>query len=218
LLLLAAPLFASEAKPARVAVAGEKTLVERVQRLGYAVYHLQAAEVTENQLHEFDVLFVGTGVAGSLADKQQIIESYVRGGGGLIVEQPNETGRIQLLPDTAATTVDDWMYDGDNTRHDPVRDAVVTAEGQQHPITAGLAADDFPAVADKICRTGLSSAYTVLAVQITNADLVQIAVARCGDGRVVVETGNTQLGAMHPGSDRFLRRMIDWAAHGEASP
>jgi hypothetical protein len=187
--------------------------VNRATSLGYATAHwTTSAQVNQSSLEGTDVLFVQTGSAWELAAKASLIADWVSQGGGLIVEQPNQSGPVAILPPGLDITIWDWHYDGSHSGPDPVRNVLITARGASHPITFGLTTADVCQNADRVLRSDVSAAYDILGVQVTNTDYVAVAAATYGEGRVVFHTGNTSPDAMTPGSDQYIRQMIDWAA------
>ncbi|HUV04938.1 MAG TPA: hypothetical protein VMX94_07495 [Armatimonadota bacterium] len=177
----------------------------RVSSLGYStILWTNPSMITPECLAGVDVLYVLTGSAASLAGRASVIESYVAGGGGLIVEQANVEGPVAILPPGLGISVNSRSYDDLNVQ--------ITPAGLTHPITAGLAASDLSGNMDKVLLVDVAPAYSILAVGASDPNLVAIAAATYGNGRVVFETGNSHPSSLRPGSDAYLSQLIDWAA------
>ena len=178
----------------------------RAVSLGYTTEHWSDPEqVSALSLVDVDVLFVHSCFAPYLASKGSVISSWVAEGHGLIVEQPNQSGNVEMLPPGLEISVFANTYDSK-------MDVQITSLGQTHPITLGLTTDDLSCNADRVLLADVSSAYDILGVQMTNPNYVALAAAFYGDGRVVFHTGNTSPTSTHPGSDQYVKQMIDWSA------
>jgi hypothetical protein len=189
------------------------TFPGRISGLGYT-YELwwSPTQVTESALLNVDVFYVHTARAPMLSNEAATISAWVNQGNGLIVEQPNQTGLVAILPPTLPISIWSKSYDGTNVGPDPVRAVVVTDVGVVHPVTTGLMTGDICENADRVLRSDVAAGYDILGVQISNANYVAVAAATYGLGRVVFHTGNTSPGAFSPGSDQYVQQMIDWAA------
>jgi hypothetical protein len=184
-----------------------QAVADRAASLGYSVVLWTAAsDVSSENLADVDVLFLLSGSAMWLGDESSVIQSYVASGGGLIVEQPNFEGPVDILPPELAVSVYNRAYTDLNVQ--------LTPAGQLHPMTAGLSAADIPGNMDVVFSADISPAYTVLAAGASDPALVALAVASYGSGRVSLETGNVHPLSLSPGSDEFLQRLIDWTAAG----
>ena len=182
------------------------SFVDRVDSLGFTTkLWMDPAQVNASSLEDVDVLFVHSCFAPDLAGKASVIADWVAEGHGLIVEQPNQSGVVDILPPGLEISVYSDSYDS-------VRDVQITALGQTHPITLGLTSDDLASNADKVLLTDVSPAYDILGVQRTNPNYVALAASSFGNGRVVFHTGNTSPMSTDPGSNRYVKQMIDWAA------
>ena len=208
LLVLAVVLAGPQASATNVAVYSLQeyfgvAIANRITSLGYStVVWTNPSTVTPENLSGVDVLFVVTGFAASLEDQASVIESYVAGGGGLVLEQPNLEGPVAILPPGLGAGVFSRWYDNLNV--------LITPDGLTHPITAGLTAADIPGNMDTVRIGDISPAYTVLAVGAANPNLVVVAAAVYGKGRVVLDTGNVHPWSLRPGSDLYLRELLDW--------
>ncbi|MFQ5493818.1 MAG: hypothetical protein ACE5EX_00390 [Phycisphaerae bacterium] len=204
---------------ARVAVFGGSNasalgMMDRVESLGYAVTRwTDPAEVNAASLAAVDVLFVYTGVAHELAAQAAPIADWVFQGNGLIVEQPNREGYVPILPIGLDISVWSLWYDGSGNGPDPVRNVQITSLGASHEIMASLTTADICENSDRVLTADVSSAYDILGVQASNNDYVAVAAAAYGAGRVLFQTGNTNPQSFAPGSDRYVRQMIDWTAN-----
>ncbi len=187
--------------------------VNRVASLGYTTTHWTSpGQVNPSSLAGIDVLFVHVMEADELAAQDAVIGAWVFEGNGLIVEQPNLEGDVAILPPGLDLHIWSHSYDGSHTDPDPVRNVQITVLGASHPIMSRLTTGDICENADRVWTWDVSFAYDILGVQVTNTDYVAVAVAAYGGGRVVFHTGNTAPGSFAPGSDQYVRQMIDWAA------
>lgn len=185
----------------------------RLSSLNYDVHVLTSASLlTANSLSSFDVLYVANKYAGELSDQAAVIANWVAQGNGLIVEQPNVEGPVGIMPPGLSVSVLSRSYDGSGSMPDPVRRVALTSAGLVHPVTVGLTTQDLCDNADKVLISDISPAFDILGVQATNPTLVAIATSDYGAGRVVFHTGNINPLAFRPGSDLYVRQMIDWAA------
>jgi hypothetical protein len=120
----------------------------------------------------------------------------------LVVEQPNIEGPVAILPSGLGASVFGRWYDRLNV--------LITPAGLTHPITAGLTPGDISGNMDTLRAGDLSPAYTVLAVGAADPTLVAVAAATYGKGRVVLHTGNVHPWSLRPGSDLYLKQLLDW--------
>lgn len=176
--------------------------VDRVASLGYDCLLLSQPMLTASE--EVDVLYVTTGSAFLLASQSAEILDFVRAGGGLIIEQPNVVGPVPILPPELSISVSSIQT------FDPR--VCLTECGLSHEITAGLSPGDLSGNMDTVFMADVSPGYQVLAVSASDQRLVALAVAVYGKGRIVFLTGNLHPWSVMPGSNEFLRRLIDWAA------
>jgi hypothetical protein len=214
--LLLALLSAASARATIVGVfarSGTQSFTNRLASLGYDTeYWTEATQVTPSSLVNVDVLYTLTGTAATLSNAAGDIAAWVQQGNGLIVEQPNRTGDVVILPPTLPISVWSWLYDGTNVSADPVRDVAVTEAGLVHPVSTGLVTADICQNLDRVLRQDVHPDYEVLGVQVSNTNYVALAAATYGMGRVVFHTGLALPGTWAPGSNLYIRQMIDWAA------
>ncbi len=221
IVVLFGAVFASQASAGLIAVYGGAhagNAADRLNGLGYnAVHWDDAGDVTAGSLASVDTLFVHYGAAWGLVDRKNLIADWVYQGNGLIVEQPNQVGSVEIMPPGLEVSVWSDGYEGSHSGPDPQRNVELTPLGAAHPLTAGLTADDICQNMDLVLANDISSALDVLAVQTSNHDYVALAAGEYGSGRVVFETGLTAIGAYSPGSDRYMQRMVDWVSVPEPS-
>lgn len=191
---------------------GGPAFADRVEFLGFSVLRWTSPDqVTASSLAGVDVLFVYSGVEREIVGKDAIIADWVFLGNGLIVEQPNRSGNITILPPGLNIFITSQSFDGSGTGPDPVRAVHITSLGATHPIMFTLTDADISENFDTIFTSDVSSSFDILGVQATNNDLVAVAAAVFGEGRVVFHTGNTAPISFSPGSDQYLIQMINWA-------
>jgi len=189
---------------------------DRVSSLGFrATFWTAESDITSNALAGVDVLYVIAGSAASLNGKSSLLGNWIAQGHGLVVEQPNQEGRVGILPPNLSISIFSRGYDGSNTGPDPVRNVSITELGRNHPITRGLNTADISQNADRVRSQDVAPAYDILGVQVTNPAYVALAAASYGSGRIVFHTGFLGPNSFAPGSDRYLLQMLDWAAQRE---
>ena len=185
--------------------------VARLNALGANVVLVKDAAIaslTVADLQLYDVVYLATtwGLASSHIEAiGSAIQTYVNGGGGLVVGQssyftaPYTPG---FLPYSLTYTDSFWPACG------------VTIVDPTHYITTGLTGDDMPAVGDWIPLASLDANYDLLA-QSSVEDVLSLAVAEYGSGRIAVHT------SFWPGShvcgddpDIVVERIMYWASQG----
>jgi hypothetical protein len=187
-------------------------VADRFSALNYDVQLLTLpAQVTANSLSNFDVLYVVSSEAGELSGAAPVIASWVAAGNGLIVEQPNVEGPVAIMPPGLSVSVFDRGYDGSSSGPN-LAQVGLTSAGLVHPVTIGLTPEELSGNGDKVLLSGVSPTLTILGVQVTNPSLAAIAVGNYGAGRVIFHTGNINPFALRPGSDLYLRQMVNWAS------
>ncbi|NLF39949.1 hypothetical protein GX586_10910 [bacterium] len=185
----------------------------RAASLGYATeFWWLPAQITPPSLANVDVLYVTSGNTAKLSNEAATIVSWVSQGNGLIVEQPNVTGLVAILPPSLPISIWSKDYDGTNVGPDPVRNVLITPAGALHPITAGLAGSEICQNLERVLHSDVAPGYDILGVQASNTNYVAVAAATCGLGRVVFHTGNAGTNSFSPGSDTYIQQMLDWAA------
>jgi hypothetical protein len=203
--------FSGAALSANVAVCCDTALAARVQGLGHNVKAFSVpAEVTKEALKGYKVFYVTTGYADDLVPQATLLQRWVKKGRGMIIEQPNLTGPVMLLPLKLRINIFSFDYDGSHGGADAVRNVALTALGATHPLSQGLDTLDIGENADRVKSADVPAKWKVLGVQTTNTDYVALAAANYGLGRMVFETNNNTPAAFRPGSDLYLNRMIDW--------
>ncbi len=187
-------------------------VANRFTSLSYDVQVLTSpSQVTASSLSNFDVLYVVSSEAGQLSGTAAVIANWVASGNGLIVEQPNVEGPVAIMPPGLNVSVFDRGYDGSSSGPN-LAQVGLTSAGLVHPVTAGLTPEELCGNGDKVLLSGVSPTLTILGVQVTNPSLAAIAVGNYGSGRVIFHTGNINPFSLRPGSDLYLRQMINWAA------
>jgi hypothetical protein len=119
--------------------------------------------------------------------------SYVTGGGGLLMYQPNKTMRVDLLPAWYAVQ---FVYNDTSVS--------IVAE---HPVTCGIDVTEVPYPADRITDFSPEWVELVRGDQSGDASLL---VTELGAGRAAVDANHDSKMALRPESDRFLERLGRW--------
>ena len=183
----------------------------RVSSMGYDVeFWWLPTQITPASLINIDVLYVQSGQTPELTNEAATISTWVNQGNGLIIEQPNKTGPVAILPASLPISIWSKDYDGSTVGPDPVRNVQVTDTGMLHPVTIGLGTNDICQNYDRVRRSDVAAGYDILGVQISNTNYVAIAAAEYGAGRIVFHTGTGAPNAFTPGSDTYFRQMLDW--------
>ncbi len=163
--------------------------------------------ITGSLLNSVDVLFIATKNAYKLTGKKDIIEGFVQNGGGLIVEQPDTIGNVELMPPGFEIYVNNWRF-----QTPPDRFIVTEHEGLIHPITQGLSENDFPGNFETVYDYDIGSSFSILIRYGIDTSLVALAAGEYGSGKIVLTTGNINSKSSVPPSNKFLINMFNWAA------
>ena len=184
----------------------------RIAELGADVTLVEDSAIsslTLSDLESYDVVYLALpwGLASNYIEGiGDILQTYVYNGGGLVVGQCNDfvpPYTPSFLP-YSLTYVDTWYPECGVTILDP-----------DHYITAGLTGDEMPDVYDRVPVDSLDPHYEVLAVS-SWEDVISLAVAEYGNGRIVVHTSNWKGTGTVCGDDPdvIIERIFYWAAHG----
>lgn len=185
---------------------GSLSTCNRVSSLFTDVLVISNPETIPDNLSVYDVIYVGVGESSSLSGKASQLQGYVNSGGGLVVEQPNEVGNVAILPPGFELTVTDIYWAGYPNLPGPDHKTLV---GYFHPILNGITTANLSGNFEVIPVSSLGPGWTVLAKAVSNPNLA-LAVGVYGSGRVTVHTGNISNGSVIPGSDAYVRQLIEW--------
>ncbi len=188
--------------------------VTRINALGanaVLVEDSAIASLTLSDLEGYDVVYLPIEWGYSSDHIESIgdtIKTYLSNGGGLVVGQCCEFDAPytpSFLPYNLSYT-DTW-YPGYG----------VTILNSTHYITQGLNNSDMPDVYDRIPTSTLNANYDLLAVSSVE-DVLSLAVAEYGSGRIAVHTSNWQGTGTIYGDDPdvIIERIFYWASQGEA--
>jgi hypothetical protein len=160
---------------------GPSTEPSRLTALGATVTSItNPSVISEAYLNQFDVFYVGYAAEhdyGSLASKATAIRNYISGGGGVILEQPSETGyQCQFLPAGFDVAVHD-KYWPEYPSHNSLE---FTSAGQTHSLLQGLTPDDMSGNFDTVYDSDLGSSYTRLARLVSYPNVIALAVGQYG--------------------------------------
>jgi hypothetical protein len=161
---------------------GPSTEPSRLTALGATVTSItNPSVISEAYLNQFDVFYVGYAAEhdyGSLASKATAIRNYISGGGGVILEQPSETGyQCQFLPAGFDVAVHD-KYWPEYPSHNSLE---FTSAGQTHSLLQGLTPDDMSGNFDTVYDSDLGSSYTRLARLVSYPNVIALAVGQYGN-------------------------------------
>ena len=181
----------------------------RFTGLGYIVttgFDLSLANISNYDL----VLIpcVGPGVIAGFAGD---LDTYVAGGGGLFIHQPNHLGVVDYAPAGFACEVTDtwWCepYDA-NTIVDPT-----------HPTMAGLTDPDLAGRFDTMPVGLLGTGYTLVAEGAMQCAGHTCCAAGCyGEGHVFLDAANLSSASGDPGSDAYVINVFEWLCAGGVTP
>ncbi|HSM58541.1 MAG TPA: hypothetical protein VK879_20470 [Candidatus Sulfomarinibacteraceae bacterium] len=158
-------------------------------------------------LSAFDVIYIAFDEGDAVDSKAADLQSFVDNGGGLIVSQPNLEGTVDVYPPGFEMTVSDIAWPEYPSAPGPVE---FTAAGSTHPILNGLTPDDLSGNFDTVPISQLGPGWTILAKAV-NDPIAALLAGQYGSGRLVFHTGNIGSLSIDPGSDAYLRQMIEWA-------
>ena len=156
-------------------------------------------------LSPYDVVYLGNNEGDALDSKSAQLQTYVNDGGGLVVTQPNIPGQVDLFPPGFEMFVEDLGYNQNTASQ-----VEFTPAGEEHPILAGLGADDVSGNFDTVPLDRVGPGWTVLVKEI-HQPVLALAVGHYGSGRMAFHTGNTEAASIDPGSDAYVRQLIEWA-------
>jgi hypothetical protein len=188
----------------------------RVSALFTGVSVISTPETIPNNLAGYDVIYIGYSEASSLSGKAPQLQGYVNAGGGLVVEQPNTLGNVAIFPPGFELTVTDTFWAGFPNPPGPDHKTLI---GFFHPILNGITTANLSGNFEVIPVSTLGPGWTVLAKAVSNPNLA-LAVGAYGSGRMTVHAGNISNASSIPGSDAYVRQMIEWtgAANEPAGP
>lgn len=162
-------------------------------------------------LSPYDVVYLGNNEGNALDSKASQLQSYVNGGGGLVVTQPNIEGQVDLFPTGFEMFVESSSYNLNTASQ-----VEFTPAGEEHPILAGLPAEDVSGNFETVPLDRVGPGWTVLVKEIHNP-LLALAVGQYGSGRMAFHTGNTESASIDPGSDTYVRQLIEWTGSAAAT-
>jgi uncharacterized repeat protein (TIGR01451 family) len=173
------------------------------------------ATLTAFDLQWFDVVYLPLDWGRSSTHIEAIgsaLQGFVNGGGGLVVGQCNTFTAPYtpaFLPAGYGVTYTDSSFPA----------CGVTILDPSHFITDGLLGDDMPDLYDRVSTSSLGASYSLLA-QSSVEDMVSLAVAEYGTGRIAVHTSNWKgTGTVCTDDpDIIIERVLCWAAQWEVEP
>jgi hypothetical protein len=182
---------------------------DRIESVGFTV--TTGGDLSYANISAYDVVIiplVGPGVIGGF---QSDLETFVSGGGGLWIHQPNAVGAIDYAPAGFEFSVFDYFW-----CEPPDANVIVDAA---HPTMAGLSNVDLPGRFDRVSVGALGSGYGLVAQADTICyDDIHCAAGCFGAGRVFTDLANLSPFAIDPGSDSYIVNVIEWLCEGEPSP
>ncbi|MBK9714255.1 MAG: hypothetical protein IPO81_23555 [Kouleothrix sp.] len=182
----------------------------RVSALFSTVTTIRSDTSFPADLTPYKVVYIGVDEGNVFSARASQLQSYVSGGGGLVVSQPNLVGNVGVFPPGFEMTVTSITWPEYPSPPGPVE---FTRAGATHPILAGLTPADVSGNFDTIPLSTLGPGWVVLAKSVSYPN-VALAAGVYGAGRLVFETGNPSAASIDPGSDSYLRQLIAWAGAG----
>jgi hypothetical protein len=179
----------------------------RVGSLFASVTTVRSIDAVPADLSPYQLFFLGYGEGTLLNSRSAQLIAYVQGGGGLIVEQPNLAGRVDVYPPGFEMTVTDITWPGFPGDPPPTE---FTSAGASHPILSGLSPVDLSGNFDIVPLSTLGPGWTILAKSAAHPHLA-LAVGTYGTGRIAFTSSNISAASIDGGSDAFVRQLIQWA-------
>lgn len=181
----------------------------RIKELVTNVTKVSTPSQISGMLDRYDVLYVAGASADTLVDYAAAIHDFVGAGGGLIVEQPNRTGTLPIMPASFEVFVSNHLYPGYPVKASTI---VFTPEGAVHPILQGLQPYETAGNYDSVMAANLGAGYITLALVAENQQLASLAVGQYQSGRVIFHTGKITSDSVTPGSDTYIQNLFRYAA------
>ncbi len=187
---------------------GSSSHISRLISLGADITVINnPATITPAFLDNFDVLYVENTYVDDLAGKAFEIRNFVANGCGLIVEQPNQTGPVAIMPAGFEVSVASISFTSIS--------AALTPAAAGHEMTMGLSSSDLSGNFDIVFESDIGASFTILARNASNSNQIALLAGQHGSGRIAFYTGNISLFSIDPGSDIYLEDMVNWAAAGK---
>lgn len=165
--------------------------------------------ISATTLANFDVFYAGSCFYSHLDSKAQVLENFLRNGGGIVVGQRNG-GRIDWLPSGYEASGGTFYPQGGSF--------LLTPSGSAHPIFEGLDRSDLGSnPADTIYGTDLGPAWDVLMVHSSDQNIVGMAAGAYGDGRILLWPTHCASNGHYNPSDQFINQAYQWVATGTVS-
>ncbi|MHA2402685.1 MAG: hypothetical protein ACXADH_06800 [Candidatus Kariarchaeaceae archaeon] len=166
------------------------------------------ADINPVNLVNFDVFYAASVFKNLLDSKDSVLQNFLSSGGGIVVGQSNVEGIIDWLPERLEATVNSIWY--------PDRASfLVTSSGAIHPILDGLNISDLGTrPVDTILCNNLGTEWDVLMVHSSNSNILGLAAANYGSGRILLWPDRCSSGIYGP-SDIFLKQMLEWVSTSE---
>lgn len=184
----------------------------RVASIFANVTEIKSTGAIPADLSPFDVFYLGYGEGDTLESLQTQFVDYIDGGGGFVVAQPNLAGTVDVYPPGFEMTVTDIAWPGFPSAPGPVE---FTSAGAGHPILNGLTPEDPSGNFDTVPIDLIGPGWSVLVKSVAFPH-VALATGSYGNGRIAFHSGNTGSRSVDPGSDAYVRQLIEWAAAGTA--
>jgi hypothetical protein len=176
---------------------------QRLVDLGYNVtVTSNPGDLTLANLQNYDVLIIYTTGAGIIGAYQGDIETFVSGGGGLMIRQTDYVGTIDYAPTGFEVTDYSilWPCGYENCLVDDT-----------HPITTGLTSADLSGVFDGVESIG--AGYDTILAEQCSCHYPTLATGIFGGGVVVFDAGNFSPNALDPASDAYVMQVMDYLCY-----
>ena len=187
--------------------------VKRLKSLGYEVrISRDPSSINVDTLCAYNLLFIDVGSDSLLFQFSDEIENYLGAGGGLILSQLDMVGYFDFLPPGFEFLVEsnkwpEWPY--------PSGTSIVTGG---HPLTALIENEDLSGNFDMVPIEGLGSSWEILAVDEDHQELATVLTGSYGEGKIVFYTGNLSPLSLQPGTDRFVKAIVEWVKNDGCNP
>jgi hypothetical protein len=185
------------------------TACTRLATLYSPVTTVTSAAAFPASLASFQVIYIGHSSVASLSAKATQIQAFVQNGGGLIVEQPNAVGPVAILPPGFELNV--------SSIFNSTQAVSFTLGGWFHPITLGLNTVDPSGNFETVPTSSLGSSWTML-LKANGFPHAALLAGSYGSGRIIFHTGNIGTNSGDPGSNNYVKRLVDWAGKVVITP
>ncbi|MBU0717121.1 MAG: PEP-CTERM sorting domain-containing protein [Planctomycetes bacterium] len=165
------------------------------------------ADINAANLAMYDVFFAASEFGNDLDTKASTLKNFLLGGGGILVGQANTLGPIDWLPYPST------IYRAEVADITPGASGHfnLTGYGMSHPIPFGLATFDFGSQPeDTIYVDTLGSGWHTIFVHDSDPNILGLAAATYGDGRMLLWPDSLASGIPGDPSPTLICQAVQW--------